>query len=66
MLNKKDLEGYYYLNEAIKAIKRVDSLNGNISLSLLESVKILIDKLIINQQETDIAPIAIEMEELSK
>ena len=66
MLNKKDLEAYYYLCEAICAMKHFNTLNGNVSLSLLESIKILIDKLIINQQETSIPPINIENPELDK
>ena len=66
MLNKKDLEAYYYLCEAICAMRHFKALNGNVSLSLLESVKILIDKLITNQQETSIPPINIENMELDK
>jgi hypothetical protein len=66
MLNKKDLEAYYYLCEAICTMKQFNALNGNVSLSLLESVKILIDKLILNQQETSIPPIHIENPELDK
>lgn len=64
MLNKKDLEAYYYLCEAICTIKQFNSTSGNVSLDLLESAKILIDKLIINQQETKITPIQMNIRDI--